>query len=629
MLDSLRTASKSWVSKFFLGLLVLSFAAWGIADVFREGFSGNAVLEAGGSSVSPTEYRLAYDRQVIAVSNQLRQQLTRDQAKALGIPSQVTGQLVAGVLLDEQARQMGLGMSKDHLARLTGEDQAFLDSSGRFSNNQFNAVLRQAGMSAQDYFNSRTKYALRQQIVEAVSDGMSAPDTLFKALALYDGESRTVDYITLTQEKADTIATPDDAELKKWYDSHLGNYRAPEYRKVSYVPLEAQDIVNEADVMPEEIQEYYKKNIARFSTEEKRTLEQLNFTNEEEAKAASDKIKSGTSFADLVTQSGKKPEDVKLGTFVKGDLPDAVIADAAFALPANGTSDVVKGAFGPVLLHVSAIEPAAVKTEAEVAPEIRKTLALTQALTSLNAVHDSFEEERGNGATLTQAAEKLKLKVKTVEAVDVNGNAPDGKPVADLPQLPSFLTSVYQSDQGIDNDALPTPTRGYIWYQLDGVTPARDKTFDEVKDQVAAEWKQDEAAKRLTAKAEELRKRLEAGETLDVLAQEAGVEKQTKRGLTRTATDSELSEAAVAQIFGGAENLTGIASGINKETQILFKVIETTEPAGVSAESLPQGTRDAISSRIGDDLLEQLVGRLQSEYPVKINQTLMDQALSF
>ncbi|HWD13536.1 SurA N-terminal domain-containing protein [Pseudochrobactrum sp. sp1633] len=629
MLDSLRTASKSWVSKFFLGLLVLSFAAWGIADVFREGFSGNAVLEAGGSSVSPTEYRLAYDRQVIAVSNQLRQQLTRDQAKALGIPSQVTGQLVAGVLLDEQARTMGLGMSKDHLARLTGEDQAFQDSSGRFSSNQFNAVLRQAGMSPQDYFDSRTKFALRQQIVEAVSDGMSAPDTLFKALALYDGESRTIDYITLTQEKADTIATPDDAELKKWYEANLGNYRAPEYRKVSYVPLEAQSIANESDVTPEEIQDYYKKNVARFSTEEKRTIEQLNFANEDEAKAAAEKIKSGTSFADLVTQSGKKPDDVKLGTFVKADLPDAVIADAAFALPANGTSDVVKGAFGPVLLHISAVEPSVVKTEAEVEPEIRKTLALTQALSSLNAVHDSYEEERGNGATLAQAAEKLKLQVKTIEAVDAEGNGLDGKPVADLPQLPSFLTSVYQSDQGIDNDALPTPTRGYIWYQLDGVTPARDRSFDEVKDRVTAEWKQDQATKRLTAKAEDLRKRLEAGEALDVLAQEAGTEKQTKRGLTRTATDSELAPSAIAQIFGGSDNLSGVASGINKDTQILFKVTETTEPAGVSAESLPEGTRTAISSRIGDDLLEQLVGRLQGEYPVKINQTLMDQALSF
>lgn len=629
MLDSLRNASRSWFSKILLGLLVLSFAAWGVSGVFTDGFGSNAVVQAGGSTVTPTEFRLAYDRQVSAMSRQFQTQLTRDQAKALNIPGQVTGQLVAGVLLDEQARNMGLGMSKDHLARLTGEDQAFQDGSGRFSSNQFNAVLRQAGMSPQDYFASRSKFALRQQIVEAVSDGMSAPDALLKALALYEGEGRTVDYITLTQEKPEAIAAPDEAAMKKWYEDHLANYRAPEYRKVSFVPLEAQDIADEADVTPEEIQDYYKKNIARFSTPEKRTIQQLNFANDDEAKAASEKIKAGTSFADLVTQSGKKPEDVTLGTFVKADLPDAVIADAAFALPANGTSDVVKGAFGPVILHVSAIEPSVVKTEAEVTPEIRKTLALTQALTSLNAVHDSYEEERGNGATLNQAADKLKLKVHTIEAVDAEGKGLDGKPVADLPQLPQFLTSVFQSDQGIDNDALPTPSRGYIWYQLDGITPARDRTLDEVKDQVIAEWKQDQATKQLLTKGEELRKRIEDGESLDTIAQELGLEKQTKRGLTRTATDPDLAATAIAQIFGGPDKHSGIAAGINKDTQILFKVTETTEPTGVSAESLPQGTRDAISSRISDDLLEQLVGRLQSEYPVKINQTLMDQALAF
>lgn len=629
MLDSLRDASRSWVSKILLGLLVLSFAAWGIADVFREEIGGNAVLEAGGSSVSPTEYRLAYDRQLISVSNQLRQQLNREQAKALGIPQQVTGQLVAGVLLDEQARQMGLGISKDHLARLTGEDPAFLDASGRFSNNQFNAVLRQAGMSPQNYFDSRTKFAVRQQIVDAVSDGFRAPDTLFEALALYNGESRTVDYITLTQESPDTIATPDDAELKKWYDAHLSNYRAPEYRKVSYVPLEAEGIANISDVTPEEVQDYYTKNIARFSSPEKRTIEQLNFATEDEAKAASEKIKSGTSFADLVTEAGKKAEDVKLGTFTKEDLPDATIAEAAFALPENGTSDVVKGAFGPVLLHVSAIVPSTVKTQAEVEPEIRKTLALSQAFNALNGIHDAFEDERGNGATLAQAAQKLNLKVHTINAVDINGKDMDGKPVADLPQVPSFLTSVYQAEQGLDNDALPTPSRGYIWYQLDNIIPARERTFDEVKDQVIAEWKQDQVAKNLTAKAEELRKRLDDGATMESLAQEIGVEKQTKRGLTRTATDSEFSATAIAQIFGGPDKLTGIAAGINKDTEILFQVTETAEPAGISPESLPEATRDAISARIGDDLLEQLVGELQREYPVKINQPLMDQALAF
>lgn len=629
MLDSLRDASQSWISKLLLGILVLSFAAWGVADVFRENFGSNSVLEAGGSSVSPTEYRLAYDRQLLALSRQFQQQLTRDQARALGVPNQVTAQLVAGVLLDEQARTMGLGMSKDHLARLTGEDPAFQDAGGRFSNAQFNAVLRQAGMSPQDYFNNRTKYALRQQIVEAVSDGAKAPQTLLKALALYDGQSRTIDFITLTEENPDTIATPDEAELKKWYESHLSNYRAPEYRKISYVQLEAQDIANESDVTPEEIEDYYKKNIARFSTEEKRTIDQLNFANDEAAKAAVEKLKSGTSFADLVKESGKKPDDVRLGTFTKGELPDAVIADAAFALPANGTSNVVKGAFGPVILHVSAITPATVKTQAEVEPEIRKTLALTHALSSLNAVHDSYEEERGNGATMAQAAEKLKLKMKTIDAVDAEGKGIDGKTVAGLPQLPGFLSSAFQADQGFDNDALPTPERGYIWYQVDNITPARDKTFDEVKNQVIAEWKQDEAAKRLSAKAEELRKRLAAGETMDAIAQANGVEKQIKRGLTRNSKDSELSAAAIAQIFSGPDKSSGVAPGISKNTQILYQITETTEPAGVSAESLPQDTRNAIAARISDDLLEQLVGRLQGEYPVRINQPLIDQALAF
>lgn len=629
MLESLRNASKSWISKFFLGLLVLSFAAWGIADVFNGNINGNGVLMAGGSSVTPTEYRLAYERQLSAASRQFQQQLNRDQAKALGIPAQVTGQLVAGVLLDEQARKMGLGMSKDHLARLTSEDPAFQDASGRFSTNQFNAVLRQSGMRPQDYFDSRTKFAVRQQIVEAVTDGMKGPNTLFEALALYDGESRTVDFITLTQESPEAIAAPDEAQAKKWYEDNLVNYRAPEYRKVSYVPLEAEDIANETDVTPEEIQDYYKKNIARFSTQEQRTIEQLTFANEEEAKAAADKIKSGMSFAELVTQSGKKPDDVKLGTFSKEELPDAAIADAAFALPNNGTSDVVKGAFGPVLLHISAITPSVVKTEAEVEPEIRKTLALTQALTSLNAVHDSYEEERGNGATLQQAAEKLKLTVKTIEAIDAEGNGPDGKPVADLPQLPQFLSSVFLADQGIDNDALPTANRGYIWYQLNEITPARDRTFDEVKDQVTSEWKQDQASKNLLTKAEDLRKRLESGESLDKIATETGLEKQIKRGLKRTATDADLSPSAIAQIFGGPDKLSGVAPGINKDTQILFQVTETTEPTGISAESLPQDVRNAVSSRISDDLLEQLVGRLQGEYPVTINQPLMDQTLSF
>ena len=41
MLEAFRNAAKGWVAKLFMGLLVLSFAIWGIKDV------GNGVADSG------------------------------------------------------------------------------------------------------------------------------------------------------------------------------------------------------------------------------------------------------------------------------------------------------------------------------------------------------------------------------------------------------------------------------------------------------------------------------------------------------------------------------------------------------------------------------------------------------
>src|SRR5690606_30275750 len=132
MLDSLRKAAGTWVAKLLLMLLVLSFAVWGISGQFMGGV-GNNVLSVGDTDVSINEYRLAYDRQVSVMSQQFGSRLTREQATALGIDNQVLAQLVAGAVLDEQAGEMRLGLSRDRLAQLTAEDQAFQGPDGRFN----------------------------------------------------------------------------------------------------------------------------------------------------------------------------------------------------------------------------------------------------------------------------------------------------------------------------------------------------------------------------------------------------------------------------------------------------------------------------------------------------------------
>src|SRR5918995_885243 len=101
MLDSLRNLARTWVVKVLMGLLVISFAGWGVSNTILGAIGGNAAIRAGHSEVSPVDYRLAYDRQLAALSQRFGQRLTREQADAIGIGHQVQGQLVAGVVLDE------------------------------------------------------------------------------------------------------------------------------------------------------------------------------------------------------------------------------------------------------------------------------------------------------------------------------------------------------------------------------------------------------------------------------------------------------------------------------------------------------------------------------------------------
>jgi peptidyl-prolyl cis-trans isomerase D len=170
---------------------------------------------------------------------------------------------------------------------------------------------------------------------------------------------------------------------------------------------------------------------------------------------------------------------------------------------------------------------------------------------------------------------------------------------------------------------------GYLWYQIDGVTPARDRTLDEVKDKVVAAWKGEEAVKRLNQRLEDLKKRLDGGATLDAIASELGLEKQTKRGVTRSTNDADIGSAAAAQIFRGPNGFTGTAAAPSDDAQILFKVTEVTEPASAGPDTIPEQQRNYLSTALSDDVLEQMVGELQKQYPVKINQTVINNALAF
>jgi peptidyl-prolyl cis-trans isomerase D len=630
MLESLRKAAGTWVAKILLLLLVGSFAVWGISGQVGSGFGANTVLTAGGTTVSVNDYRLAYDRQVAILSQQLGQRVTREMAIALGIDEQVLSQLVTGAVLDEQARLLGLGHSKERLAELARTDPAFAGPDGKFDRQRFEFVLQQVGMTPEDYLRNRQQVAIRQQIIEAVSDGMRAPDALLTAVALHRGEDRTVEYVALPKALVEPVEDPTADVLSAWFEENKNTYTAPEYRKVAYVRLEAQDISDPSAIGDDQVKQDYEKNIARYTTPEMRTIEQIVFKSAEAAKAAYDSIRAGTTFEDIVKAEGRTPADVLLGTFPKDRLPDPAIADVAFALQANQVSEVIAGMFGPVLIRVTEIQPEVVKPLAEVAEQIRNDMALAEANRILLDVHDQYEDERAAGSTLRQAAEKLKLDVKSVEAIDRTARTPDGTIVADMPESERLIAALFETEVGQENAPMPTAGGGFVFFEVEGITAARERPLEEVRDKVLADWKTAETTKRLVAKATEVEKQVKDGSaTLDAVATQFSLEKQTKRGLKRDADDADVGRDGVAAVFAVALNDTGHFATPEADGQVVFKVTEVFEPVGAGPDTLPEEERNQYTSGLANDMLDQLVAELQVKYGVTVNRSAIAQAMSF
>ena len=83
MLDSLRNMASGWIAQILLAILVLSFAVWGVADIFT-GFGQNAVARVGSADITVREFQRRYQVASQNVLQQIGQNLTPQQLQANG-----------------------------------------------------------------------------------------------------------------------------------------------------------------------------------------------------------------------------------------------------------------------------------------------------------------------------------------------------------------------------------------------------------------------------------------------------------------------------------------------------------------------------------------------------------------
>jgi peptidyl-prolyl cis-trans isomerase D len=628
MLRGIHKASSTWLGRgimaVIMGGLVISFAIWGIGDIFR-GFGLNSAIKIGGTEISIEQFRQFYTERLQQIGRQVGRPITTDQARATGIAQQVIGQLVAETTLDEQTKALHLGISNADIATRITNDPNFRGITGAFDRDRFEQIIRQAGFTETRFVEEQRRVILRRQIALSIGGDFLVPVTAIKAINQYQNEKRAISYLALGPAQAGDIPSPTPEVLSKYFEESKILFRAPEYRKITVLAMSPADLAKPDAVSDADAKSYFEQHKASYGTPERRELKQIVFQKPEDAAAAHERIVKGASFADITKERGLKDSDVNVGMVTKAGVIDPAVADAAFALKSGEVSAPVNGRFGTAMLQVGKIDPGNQKTFEEVAPQIKREIAETRAKTEIGNLRDKFEDERAAGSTLAEAAKKLGLKSRTIDAVDRSGRGPDEKPIADLPTNPDVIGAAFSSDVGVDNDPLQLPSGGYLWFDVTGITPARDRTLEEVKDKVEARWRDDEIAKRLQAKADDMVGKLKVGTALDQLAIESGLKVVTASDLQRGKPGGFAPAKLVEAAFKTPMGLPASAEGDQPAARFVFRVTDVVDPPldPIASKQLKTSLQNSYS----DDAVGAYVTRFETDLGVTFNQQALNQVI--
>jgi peptidyl-prolyl cis-trans isomerase D len=628
MLRGLRKASSNWLGKAVMaavvGFLVISFAIWGIGDIFR-GFGRSTVAKIGRTEITIEQFRTLYNDRLQQYSRQLGRPISADQARAAGLDRVVIGQIFSEILLDERARELGLALSDSEVVKLITNDPAFRGPNGQFDRFRFEQTIRNAGYTEARFVAEQRRQMLRRELAGTIASGLSAPKALVEALNRYQNEQRSIEYVLLDRALAGEIPSPPPEALAKYFEDRKILFRTPEYRKLVLVSLIPSEQARWIEISDADLKRAYEERRTRYVTAERRHIMQIDFPNAEAASAAAERIAKGTSFAEIAKELGKSEKDIDLGTVPKSAMIDRPVADAAFALKEGEVSAPVQGRFGTVLVQVLKIEPEQVRPLEQVAGELKQELATARAKSEIFDVYNKIEDARAEGKSLEEAAANLKLEARTVE-VDRSGRDPAGTPVK-LPDAQRLLAGAFTTDIGVERDPLQFQD-GYIWYEVTGISPSRERSLDEVKDQVEARWRDQEIATRLDAKATAILEKLKAGETLLQAAGTDRLKVDTLTGLKRGEASGPLSAAGVDAVFRTAKDAAGKTEGAQPPDEVVFRVTDIVVP------SLDVGSEDAkraletLNRGLSEDILAEYIAWLESDIGVTINQSALNQVVS-
>lgn len=641
MLQRIRDKSSGLISYILLGLIIIAMALFGLEQYFAPNIDTYAARIEGPSAmpgfggqereISQEEFRRRFE-QVRGLERQQR----GDQFDAAAFESVENKRRVLDAMVDEAllgllAEREGIAVGEAVVAEQLKQMSEF-QVNGQYDPEQYRLGLASRGMShAQFIALVGQDMATRVIPTQLSQSGIATEGELVEFLALSQ-QTRDLQLFELPTPAAP--AEPDEAALNAWYDANAARYRSAETVAIEYVEIDAASL--EVPVVADEqtLRQRYQEQRVRFVTEPVREAAHILVSvaadaDDEAVEAArvragaiaAEVAAPGADFAAIAAEKsddlGSRGEGGYLGPVEPGVF-DAAFEQALSALSQAGqTTGPVRTAAGWHVIRLAGLTPGSERRFEDVRAELEAEFAATERERLYNdRVNALVEAVYKDPNALAPAAEAAGLAVQRTGAFGRDS----GTGIAAIAEVRAAAFSEPQRLERQVSDPVEIGPNQVVVLQVVEHTPEAALPFEQVREQVRAEWMGDALGKASEAQALALLERARAGESLEVLATEVGRTVATLPGVGRQAPLPLPIREAAFQLPAPEAGKASVAIARVAADRHALVAVTAVIPGDLSSldDAGKAMLREQLARARGEAELEEFVRALRQYYTVTV-----------
>ncbi len=471
---------KSIGTKALIVLIALSFALWGVGDIFISN-TNPTIAKVGNEKIKLNEFRLEYNIILDRLRKASKEPLTDEFVKAMGLQNNVLDNIMTQKYINLVSNELGIDINEKYLRKSIYNNPLFIDQIGVFNRDYFNYYLNQNSISEKELLEISKELLKNDIFLQSINIGNLTPDSITENFVKKRDMVRKAEIYIFNQSNVLFNKVIDDIELKKKYDEVKNNFLTAEERDIEIIKINSKGIKRNINIEDELVEQVFQSNKNAYVPEEERSVYQHIIKNKEQADVFYNELKKDGNFFSVLDKNGIDKDDISLGKIKKGNFSKE-LDNIIFNLKEKEFSKLFKSSFGYKIVYVDEIIKPEKINELEIKKIIKKDLVAQQLDNELyekaNKIYDDFIINKD----LSKIRKEPYVESNKIKNISLNNIDKIYKIIKSENLSKDDLSkNIFNLKENEITDTIEDDDNSIYFIHVDKIRKSKVKNFDEIK----------------------------------------------------------------------------------------------------------------------------------------------------